>query len=785
MMSKNKRSLDKRNTYIPHSNKHSIGIFESDNSKTNSIINFKNDTYNRKNSLFINKRKSQINNLNTGNYQTYKTTLNSNNSTKNRKNTSKESNNYSEANQKKQNQNFKNFEDDIKKEDYKTKIYNHESEKIVNSINQKNMNSIEFNSKANTFIKNRTKSEYNLSISDKILNINDKERSEFSNDLEKNKNYNSIDNNFNKNDLKNLEKIIEINNSNSNINLNLNNSNLEKSEFLKDDNENNRNENNLIISDNVFTNNIQNNEQLNLECLQDPNFIYNTKSNQNKNKKENTFSNHQRIKSGAASVNYKNSRIQTNSRINTSNTEKKADRKANKMSIISPDSLKTDFIKYENESKRKSALFTKRNSENIDFNNKNKAIRYSTVSTSNSKGRSKNNFINLKNAFNTDLNNEGIDLITKNDKNSKENFNKNDIRKSNYNYRENKHSRYYSHSGNYFDNLNFNYKNEFDDEIGNRINNFNSERNTNKYSAQELYKGSSSNIEEIPFIKKSIKEEHLLNSNFETFKENNLYHPDFVNKTSNNNLDRNSEINYNVNNKTREIKPKSTDNFRDLSPIRESEYSQDFYKKRNSFLEKKIDNIDLNNNNEIRINQNIEELKNNKYKINPNYSNTDFRNSNLHGVSQSNLRVDDAISSLNNLYEFKNNKNSNFIYDEVHEKILPITNFVGESYPENLYREDKGFNRRTELFSDRANLNNQRKIEDNESERNINYKSNEFNQSASTIKKITNSNFSNSRIKKSKKKESTFVPWDKVYKDKFREDFKNDLKAAPSMNRKK
>ena len=53
------------------------------------------------------------------------------------------------------------------------------------------------------------------------------------NDLfDKNTNYNISGNNFNKTDLKNLEKIIEINNSNSNINinLNLNNSNFNKSE---------------------------------------------------------------------------------------------------------------------------------------------------------------------------------------------------------------------------------------------------------------------------------------------------------------------------------------------------------------------------------------------------------------------------------------------------------------------------------------------------------------------------------------------------------------------------
>ena len=784
--SNNKRSLEKRNTYIPLLNKNNKGFFESNSLKSTNIISFRDQEENYESNLSKTKRKSQLSKLN-NNFQAYKTTLNSNNSTKNKRNISKENNNTLITNENIKSQQTQNLKDDLTAGGSKTKIYNHESEKIVYPINAKNRNSIQINSKSNLFMKSRSKSEFDIPFPDKIIKPNDKDERLYKAEFDKSPNYNRSENYFNKTDLKNLEKINEINNSNSKDNLNFNNSNLNKSEFLKEDNKENKLDNDFAKAN---SKNINTNKDTNFEYLRDPNFIYNSNNNKNNDKATNQLSIHQRKNLVAATNPHKNSRVLTNSRMNTSNTEKKAERKAKKISIISPESFKTDFIEYENESRRKSALNSKRNSENADFNYKNKANRYSTVSTSNSKSRSKVNYNNLKGAFNVENSNERIDLNTRNDMETKGKFNENTNRNydenNNYIHRHSKHNRFNSHADNYYDNLNFNYKNEFDSEIKNKINNFYPDRNSNISSAQDFYKGYKNKedyLEIIPSIRELSKEPHMSSNNFETHKEHILKIPHLSEKVFTQKINEHTNLSNNIYNKTREIKPSSIDKFRDLSPIRESEYSYDIYKKRNSIIEKKIDDIDLYNNNDNKSNKNFEEIKKAKNQSNPinNFSKKDFGNSKLAGFPENNYRVDDTISSLNNLYEFKINKNSNFIYDEVQEKILPLTNFEGESYPENLYRDDKVFLRDSDIIYNRMNPNSKRNIEENETNKNLKYKSNEFNKRASTRKKITNTSISNSSIKKSKKSES-FVPWDKVFKEKFREDFKNDIKVVPAIN---
>lgn len=98
--------------------------------------------------------------------------------------------------------------------------------------------------------------------------------------FDKNTYFNNRGNNFNKTDLKNLEKIIEINNSNSNINinLNLNNSNFNKSEkTLQEVN------NELNFATNTLNNKKQENPNFDsLENQYNLNKINNSNSNKNK-----------------------------------------------------------------------------------------------------------------------------------------------------------------------------------------------------------------------------------------------------------------------------------------------------------------------------------------------------------------------------------------------------------------------------------------------------------------------------------------------------------------------
>ncbi len=767
--SNNKKSLEKRNTLNPQLNKKQKAILEPSSVRSSKYINFKDEaeTKQESNHQTKSKRKSQISKLNKNESQSYKTsTLYSNNSSKTKQKTSKENNytlNTNENLKSQQNyQNIKNLKDDLTAAgESETKIYNHESEKIVypNSAHaSKHRSSAPKTQKARSSVKNRSKSEFDISVGNKNVNISEKEKAVKRVEFDKNSNYNiSRSNNFNKNDLKNLEKIIEINNSNSNLNFNLNNSHLNKSEVLNEDNANESK--NKHHQANFKSKDIK---ESNFDYLQDPNFIYNTNSNKNKdNSASNQFIKHQRINSVSGSIagtnNLKNSRVITNSRMNTSNTEKKAEIKAKKMSLISPESLKTDFINYENESRRKSALYSKRNSEAVQLDNyNNKSNRSSIVSTSNSKSRSKVNFNNLKNAFNS--NQSGVvNLNTNNtNKDTKENLAAEEklIRNDNFynNHRESNHSRFNSHTNNYYENLNFNYKNEFDVELKEKINHIQAERTTQNrnYSQQDNYKRKINNKDDclvmVPSARESAKEEanvFTTNNKDEIIQgkifQNAYLDEKFLGRNFNDN--ENTELSSNFYTKAKEIKPSSTDKFRDLSPIRESEYSHDIYKKKDPNVEIKIDNIDLkNNNNESKSKNNLhnENISKATYRSNtaikqniPITSRDTADNNKRPEFPESKNRINNALSNFNNLYEFKNNIKTNFIYDEVHEKILPITNFEGESYPENLYREDKVFLRDNEMIYNRRSVNSNMKIEDCDSNRNNNnYKSNEFSQSA-------------------------------------------------------
>lgn len=110
---------------------------------------------------------------------------------------------------------------------------------------------------------------------------------------------------------------------------------------------------------------------------------------------------------------------------------------------------------------------------------------------------------------------------------------------------------------------------------------------------------------------------------------------------------------------------------------------------------------------------------------------------------------------MNNLYNFNNSNNNEFIYDEVNEKIFPLKNFEGESFPENLYREENNID-----FKD-LDLKNKLKKQ----------KINEFNQSSSSGFGKMNK-MSNSKIKFTKKTDSNstgYVSWNKIVKEKIKD----------------
>jgi len=776
---------------------------ETSGKNNNNIIKFKNNT-NENNSP---KSKGRNNLPTNQNYENlaYKTTINSNSSNKFKRKTSKENSNNLITNDNQKNQNLLNLKQDLTPRDSSNpKIFNHENEKIVNlNTTRKTRFSVPKANKKVGFVKNRSKSEYNIAMPNNILKITEEAKGEKNNsDL----NYNISGNNLNKNDLRNLEKIIEINNSNSNINLNLNNSNSNKSETTKEVN------NNL---------NTIKNTQLNCENLQNPNSVFLT-NNRNKDNLNNQFSKHQRINSIRGSLaktnTIKNSKILTNSRINTSNTERKEERKKKKISLISADSLKNDFMRFENENKRKSVLNSKRNSKIENFDN-HKAQRYSAVSSSNS--RSRGHYNNLKNNINfysneeknhentgnaqnpRDLYYDDLYINNRNEKIQKEiKYDYHNDLNNNINFKQSKPLGFASYDNNYYDKLNFNYKNEYDAEIHEKMNdyflnrNFKSESNNTQKIIQEKANIDNNFYENNnPSIKESSKDINKLSSNFETF-QTKFYNNADLNNNLNYQEDKNfedvkynkyNEDNININNnlsyKNREINAAIADKFRDLSPIRESEYSYDVYKKRDSKLESISNQLDVYNDINNNENNRFERFRNNHANINNNNiypnNNENFTNNNYRANRReidSNPRFDEAINNFNNLYEFKNNKNSNFIYDEVHEKILPLKNFEGESYPENLYKEDIKYIRENEMLYNSNKIKNDTKFEEIDSNRKLNYKSNEFNQTGSTFKKFTNSNFSNSKVKKKKKNDSSFVPWDKVYKEKFKEQFKNDIK---------
>jgi len=785
------------------------------------------------------KRKSSINPISKNDTIDYKTSLNSNISKKNKRNTISvnKNKNYDET---RKSENFIDLKDGLtsNNSNFNAKIYNHEKEKI---LNMKNTSSSEFELKRDSIyinsgisnddnnnnnlystknkssiprhdriVKNRSKSEYNLSKQNTLNNANNK-RIKFCESTEFDKknvrvkwndedlNLNDGTNNFNKNDLKNLEKIIEINNSNSNININPNNSNYNKLEKSIGE------ENNYVTNNN--------------------NINTNTNSTKNIENKQNYTLKHQRMNSTSASIavanQLRNSRILTNSEFNTSNTEKKSERKTKKMSLISPEHFKNDFIKYENSSKKIMYKNRKSISENVVQENI-KTNRNSILSTTSNKKhysnlKPTNNKNNINSTTNQNLNiyEQTQDKI-KSDNNQKY-LEENDFRQkyeNNYKYAQNypnnkrsnfnkevdknKKNKLNSFDNNYYDNMNFNYKNEFDDEINEKTKSLKLSANSGEdfqvsknqiNDNNEKFKNNKNkkiHFENIVNEKIDLNDQHykkdITESNFDDEIKNKIENVEYI--------------------KTREIKPNSTDKFRDLSPIRESEYSYDLYnRKKESNNERnfhKINNEDNYIQNQIskkkfdsKIDIDQETIIDKEREVNSNHRENILSKKEYLDKRQfdydSKIKFDDALKKFNNLYEFKNNKNSNFIYDEFQEKILPITNFEGESYPENLYRGDKKHLRENDMINNRSKLNNKIKREEIEYNRNTNniIKSNEFEKTGSNIKKIKNSNISMSRIKKNKKNDSSFVPWDKVYKDKFKEDFKNEVNLISGKSTKK
>jgi len=306
-----------------------------------------------------------------------------------------------------------------------------------------------------------------------------------------------------------------------------------------------------------------------------------------------------------------------------------------------------------------------------------------------------------------------------------------------------------------YDNLNFDYKNEFDQEMKGKseLNNYNNINNHNNNFKESLRSNNNSNANTNKISKNT---KGSSSNRYNDYQEIENINPIFNDKGLNNNATKN-DININQLSKSKEIKPENIEKFRDLSPIRDSEYSQDVKdkssilnkeRKRNSNLKigKQIrnDNVNINNNNnnfEYNYNDNFKVIYNRF--IENESDNYNFNNPNM-----------------NNLYNYNNTKNNEFIYDEVNEKIFPLKNFEGESFPENLYK-DKDENELNEVNNISKN--------NNKLARSISKKQNDLSQSGSVFGK--RSNMSNSRTRLIKKNENStgYVPWEKIVKEKVKD----------------
>lgn len=499
----------------------------------------------------------------------------------------------------------------------------------------------------------------------------------------------------------------------------------------------------------------------------------------------------------------KNSKFLISSRLNTSHKEKKNSKKRKKISLISPDNFKNDFIKYEN-------LHTNRRNSHSNKSEGNKGFSHPKLRFSNVLSSFNNNELNVNYDYNSlsqknvnknykeqnkhmfiennpyvikfDHNNQGLENNKSHTNNivKRRNYNSHDlVNKLDYLNTDKPQCDNFKTSYNYYDNIQINYKNDFDTEINTKIpymsgrSFYSKSDNYNYSSSSNFYKSSNENLN----MRNSIKnftfnytrplESNSRSSNKDKF----ISSKDLINKINHENdvpkvvRESNDENNLNSNNNNsknnKEIKPSNTDKFKDLSPIRESDYSNDVQKNLKMRIKQKSENAG--NDGKMESNKNITQYHQKNDNINSKINK--LKNKSKITKLKENFKIlstNNIENNFKNLYNYNNSKNNDFIYDEFNEKILPLINFEGESYPENLFKEDKYLKQSSHdgnvIDKNKENLPNKLK---------------EFsNTASSTFKK---SDMSNSKITKKKISNIGYVPWDKVYKEKFKEDFKGKI----------